>query len=211
MTYSTNDIISAVRKTLDENEVSNSLVMGDALSLDVIIQQMIVDGARIILESSPNKLLEEGVNLPTSITWETSEGIGMGHILLPDDFCRLAIFKMSDWERAVTTTITSAEPQYAKCRSKYIGIAGGTAKPICAITSNSIGKIMEFYSCRQGEGVKISIAQYHPYPSIEKSMININRDLYTPTIYYIAGLTALVYKDTVQSNNLMAEALKYLQ
>lgn len=214
MIYSVIAIVKDVRKILDENEYPCELISGSdtgTLSLDAIIIQKLTDATRSVLEASSNRLLDSGINLSTEITWEKSKGIGMGSILLPDDFCRLSIFQMSDWQRPVLRVITDDNPLYALQKSRFTGIVGGPAKPVCVLTSNSVGKVIEFYSCRQGDDVSIKMAKYHPYPTIKDNMIEVCKNLYTPIVYYTAGLVAITYKDVEHGAKLMEIATDYIK
>lgn len=214
MKYSVEKIVVDVRKILDENEVSTVLVNdgdNDTLSLNAIISHKITDAARSVLDATHSRHLDAGVNLPTEITWPISVGNGMGSIPLPDDFGRLLIFQMSDWRQPVLNPIYDSDPLYALQKSKYAGITGGVEKPVCAITTGITGKVLEFYSCREGAAVTIKIAKYLPYPSISEGGIDLCEKLYLPTIYYIAGLVSITYKDSEHGVRLIEIAGDYIK
>lgn len=214
MRYSIEKIMVDVRTILDENEVSRALILvedNDTLSLNTIITQKIADAARSVSEMAPNRYLDGGVNLPTEITWTNSIGNGMGSILLPDNFMRLVIFQMSDWRRPVITPIYDSDPLYFLQKSKFAGIAGGIDKPVCAITTNNVGRALEFYSCREGSKVTIRVAKYLPYPVIDNGYIDLCKNLYTPIIYYIAALVAITYKDSEHGTKLIEIANDYVK
>lgn len=213
MNYSVQVIIKDVRKALDENEVNTSIISDVySLSLDAIIEQKIPDAVRSITESAPSRLLDGGVGFASTLNWESgTSGKGMGYTLLPDDFMRLVIFQMNDWRRPVITPIEDTDPIYFLQKSKFSGIRGGIDKPVCAVTTYPTGKVMEFYSCVGGNAAAVKIAKYLPFPSIKNESIDICKHLYTPVVYYVAGLVCLTYKDKDQGEVLFSIANDYLK
>ncbi|WP_042368865.1 hypothetical protein [Bacteroides neonati] len=213
MNYSIQDIVREVRKALDENEVHASFIEDVyTLSLNAIIEQKIPDAVRSVTEAAPSRLLDGGVAFATTLNWESGTvGKGMGYALLPDDFMRLVIFQMNDWRRPVVTPIEDTDPLYFLQKSKFSGIRGGIDKPICAITTYPTGKVMEFYSCVGGADVTVKVAKYLPFPTIKNGSIDVCRNLYTPVIYYIAGLVSNTYKDKEHGDVLFAIANDYLK
>lgn len=213
MEYSVQDIIKEVRKALDENEVNESLLDdSDTLSLNAIIEQKIPDAVRSVTESAPSRLLDGGVEFASTLNWESGvAGKGMGYTVLPGDFMRLVIFQMNDWRRPVVQPIEDTDPMYFLQKSKFSGIRGGIDKPVCAITTYPIGKVMEFYSCVGGASVAIKVAKYLSYPSVKNGNIDICKHLFTPVVYYTAGLVCMTYKDNQQAESLFAIANDYLK
>lgn len=213
MEYSVQDIIKEVRKALDENEVNESLLDdSDTLSLNAIIEQKIPDAVRGVTESAPSRLLDGGVAFADTLNWESGVlGKGMGYTVLPDDFMRLVIFQMNDWRRPVVQPIEDTDPMYFLQKSKFSGIRGGIDKPVCAITTYPTGKVMEFYSCVAGESAAVKVAKYLPYPSVKNGNVDICKHLFTPVIYYAAGLVCMTYKDGQQAEALFTIANDYLK
>lgn len=199
MKYEIGNILREVRIALDENITSNQIFETDAntLTLDDIIRQKISHGVCIILESAPSNMLDSGIDFSGSeVLWNSGcSGIGSGRIRLPDDFLRLLVFRMSDWRIPVTETITDSDPEYLKQVSKYPGIRGNTTHPVCALTRDGTGKVLEFYSCRGGSNVGVESARYISIPNTSNDTIDIPERLFIPCLYQIAGLTALTYKD----------------
>lgn len=216
MLYSIDAIRAMVRKSLDENEVSTALIAQnadtDTLSLNAIIEQKIEQAARLVQEMAPRKLLDEGVNFPDiSIYWDGEPGHGSGYIPLPDDYQRLCAFRMSDWHRPVNDAIAEGDAAYAIQSSRYKGVRGGPWKPVCAVATRSMGRVMEFYSCDGGSGVSVSIARYYPYPSIVGGHIRICKDLVSPTIEYAAGLASIAIGEETHGTALISNAAKHLK
>ena len=98
------ELVEAVRVTLDENQVeSEYLATGtDNMELDEIIRAKLVYAVRSILEMCPVGMMEaEEMDLPDTAQLPTDDG--SGSIVLPEDFLRLVNFKLKSWNRAVTT------------------------------------------------------------------------------------------------------------
>lgn len=215
MIYSVQDINKDVRITLEENEVSTPLIEisdNDTLSLNAIITQKIAHSVRSITMNAPSRLLEGGTTIDSTIKWESGKtGSGMGYTQLPDDFMRLVAFKMSDWVRPVTDVIHDTDEKYFLQKSKFPGIRGNINKPVCAITTNGDGKVLEFYSCNGGENVTRTVAKYIPYPNVENGAIDICPKLYTAVIYYTAALVCLTYKESEQAKLFFEISKTYIQ
>lgn len=188
MVYHIQDIMRDVRVAIDHNATNNQLLFDkdtDTLTVDEIIRSKIMDAARIVEMSAPTRLLESSYNLEDSVFWE---GQGRGYVVLPDDFMRLVAFRMSDWERTVFTTIEADSVEYAKQSSRYKGIRGNPQKPICAVINRPIGKVLEFYACKD-EDAEVTQASYRPYPQIDPNDgIDISEQCYSATIYLTASL-----------------------
>lgn len=168
MIYQVEVIKRDVRVALDENVVSRGLVATgdvDTLALDEIIVSKIADAAREVEMAAPVYLLDSGHNFADAV-YRKDEGSGW--TLLPDDFMRLVVFKMSDWERPVYTAISSDMPQYAWQHSRFKGIRGTAQKPVCAIVKRPEGLTLEFWSCKSDEAT-VEQAVYLPYPEIDCS------------------------------------------
>ncbi|MBO7280547.1 MAG: hypothetical protein J6V00_05210 [Bacteroidaceae bacterium] len=197
MFYNLGDIKEAVRIALDENRVSDNLMDIDTLSLDEIICSKIEEAVNDIHSRAPIYMLEPGnisddeVMFAESIAWEKEEGKGPGWTILPNDFHRLIGFKMSDWERPVYSAILPDDPLYALQKSRFAGVRGNTQKPVCAIVMRSVGRVLEFFSCAEGEGVYVDMAVYLPVSKIKEEGINICERCYKSVVYKVAGLAAV--------------------
>lgn len=200
--YQVTPITKDVRVALDQNMISDRLVeIGDVdtLSLNDIIRSKIEDAVKRVHSEAPYYLLDGGNNLGESIYW--NEGKNTGWILLPDNFMRLVVFQMDDWERAVYHAISEDDPEYELQSSKFKGIRGTPQRPVCAIAVRPEGRALEFYSCKSTQA-QISRAVYMPYPHIDETDgINICKRCYEAVIYTIASLVLVTYGDTDKSTN----------
>lgn len=187
---------------IDQNMVSDALSgIGDVdtLALDDIIESKIVEAVQRVHMEAPYYLLEVGHTFGGTINWGDQES---GWILLPDDFMRLVVFEMDDWEQAVYAAISVDDPLYAQQRSRFKGIRGTSQKPVCAIAIRPQGKVLEFYSCKSEEAT-VSRAVYIPYPEITNGSIEISEPCYTAVIYMAAGLTLSALGETDKASTMM--------
>ena len=202
MIYQVDNIIKDVRVVLDQNKISDTLAeLGDVetLSLDSIIESQIEEGAKRTLAEAPVYLLDGGYNLIRSVYWNENNS---GWLLLPDDFMRLIVFEMSDWERAVFSAISVDDVTYKNQSSRFKGLRGNVQRPVCAISIRPEGRVLEFYSSKTQDAV-VTRAVYLPYPKIDKYKgINISERCYKAVVYAIASLVLLIYGEIEKSNNM---------
>lgn len=211
MTYDINKIIKDVRVTLDQNMQSDTLAaLGDVdtLALDDIIMSKIVEGVRRVHEAAPTYLLENAVPVTVgesviekgdalsfgdSIHWEDDTS---GYVMLPEDFMRLIMFRMSDWERTAYRAISVYDKGYDRQSSRFRGVRGTPQKPLCVVSFRPEGRVLEFYSTKDNNAT-VTMATYLPYPKIDDNGgIRISKRCYEAAIYAIASLVAATYGDS---------------
>lgn len=211
MVYKVNDIARDVKVALDLNNTSEPLAETgdiDTLTLDEMIESKILDGVRLAEIAAPSYLLEQGHNFGESIYWGEMES---GWTPLPDDFMRLVVFRMSDWERPVYTAISTADKEYLKQSSRYKGIRGNPQRPVCAIAVRPEGRVLEFYSCRTTDAA-VTQGVYLPEPTIDSyGGIDISERCYRGTVYAIAALTAMACGSTEKGKTLSELSKTMLQ
>lgn len=202
MVYKVDKVMRDVRICLDQNMTSEQLLQTDdvdTLALDDIIRSKILEAVVRVHCNAPTYLLEEGHNFGESVYWGDLES---GWVLLPEDFMRLIVFEMSDWEQAVFTAISSADPEYAFQRQRIKALRGTSQKPVCAISTRPEGRVLEFYSCKS-EDAYVSRAQYLPYPEIDEDEgIDICERCYTAVVYTVASLVLVTLGETDKSSAL---------
>lgn len=188
MVYDIQEVLRDVRIAIDENKTNERLITGediDTLMLDDIIRSKVVEGVRLTVASAPVHLLDGGIPFGDAIYWRNQYS---GWIMLPDDFMRLIIFKMSDWERPVYDPITAGDPRYQLQFSRYKGIRGNTQKPVVAIVNRTEGRVLELYSSND-DTATVEQALYYPLPTIdEDGGIMIPERCYSSAIYQMAAL-----------------------
>lgn len=189
MIYQVEKMMRDARVALDENIDSEALLKEediDTLSLDEIIRSKIEEAAERVQAIAPAHLLEQGHNFGEAVYWGDQES---GWVLLPQDFMRLIIFEMSDWERPVTTAISAEDPAYALQRQRVKGLRGTAQKPVCAINVRPEGRVLEFYSCKS-EDAYTKRGVYLPYPKIDSDGgVDISERCYRSAVYMTAALT----------------------
>lgn len=191
MIYTVDRIIEDVRVCLDENRIDTALFADgdeDTLQLHEVIRSKIEEGVDAVHLRVPYWMLEQGHLFGDGIYWQDMES---GYVLLPDDFLRLVVFEMSDWERPVYTAISTDNPLYAKQRSRIKAIRGTAQRPVCAIGVSNAGKTLEFYSCKS-EDATIKRSLYIPYAKIDSDGgVDISERCYTLAVEEIARLVLL--------------------
>lgn len=202
MVYNIHDVMRDVRVCLDQNMTSEQLLQTDdvdTLALDDIIRSKILEAVVRVHTNAPTYLLEQGHNFGDAVFWGDLES---GWVLLPQDFMRLIVFEMSDWERAVFTAISTTAPEYELQRQRIKALRGTAQKPICVISVRPEGKVLEFYSCKS-ENAYVRRAQYLPYPKIDKDEgVDICERCYTGVVYAAASLVLLTLGEDEKSSAL---------
>lgn len=211
MVYNIHDVMRDVRICLDQNMTSEQLLLTDdvdTLSLDAIVRSKIPEAVVRVHTNAPTYLLEEGHHFGDAVFWGELES---GWVLLPEDFMRLIVFEMSDWERPVYLAISATDPGYALQRQRIKALRGTAQKPICVITTRPEGRALEFYSCKSREAY-VSRALYLPYPEIDKDEgIDICERCYTAVKYAAASLVLLTLGESEKSSALSELSKSALQ
>jgi hypothetical protein len=206
MIYQVLNMVKDIKVCLDENVTSEQLIAAedvDTLTFDEIVKSKILEAVERIETEAPVYYLEGGYNFGGAICWGTLES---GWTLLPDDFMRLVVFKMDDWERAVYTAITPDDPEYSRQSSRFKGVRGTAQKPVCALITRPEGKVLEFYSCKS-EDASVEQAVYLPYPEIdEDGGVEICQRCYTAVVYMAAALVLVSLGEAEKANYLMEKS-----
>lgn len=132
-----------------------------------LITSRINDALRLVASQAPVTMLGNGKAFADTVGWESRVGYGAGYVVLPDDFFRLITFRMSDWQVAVTETITSDNPLYLRQQSRWSGLRGTPQNPVVAIVQGDVGRVLEFYCCNSGPSVSVRQARYFPLPQYD--------------------------------------------
>lgn len=203
MVYNIHEVMRDVRVCLDQNMESDQLLLTgdvDTLSLDDIVRSKILEAVVRVHTKAPTFLLESGHNFGDAVYWDAMES---GWVLLPEDFMRLIVFEMSDWERPVYLAISAEDPDYARQRQRVKALRGTAQKPVCAIGQRQEGRVLEFYSCKS-EKAYVRRAQYLPYPKIDRDEgIDICERCYRAVVNAAASLTLLTLGESEKSASMM--------
>jgi hypothetical protein len=211
MVYNIDEVMRDVRVCIDQNMTSEQLLATDdidTLALDEIVRSKILEAVRRVHLNAPAYLLEQGHNFGDAIYWGDQES---GWTLLPDDFMRLIVFEMSDWERPVYAAISPTDPKYALQRQRVKALRGTPQRPVCVIGVQPVGLALEFYSCKS-EDAYVKRALYLPYPELDESGgIDICERCYTAVVYTAASLVLLTLGESEKSTALSEIAKTLLQ
>lgn len=211
MIYQLGKIIEDVRICLDQNIKNEALLDSgdlDTLALDEIIKSKILEAVQRVHMEAPNYLLESGHNFGDAVYWGDLES---GWVLLPEDFMRLVVFEMDDWETAVYQAISTDDPEYEKQHSRFKALRGTSQRPVCAIAIRPEGRVLEFYSCKSKEA-QVSRAVYIPYPKIDANKgVDISERCYKAVVYTAAGLTLMTCGEVEKGNAVSELAQTFLK
>lgn len=178
-----------VRVAIDAN-IDNAPLLAeedvDTLRLDDIIVSKLADAVRQVEMEAPINMLEQGHQFGEAVAWRDA---GKGWVLLPDDFMRLVVFKMSDWLYGVSDAISQSDPAYQRQFSKWKGVSGNPERPVVAIVNRAEGNILEFFSCNDSTAT-VDQAVYIPIPNIdENGGIDVSEKCYRSAVYRAAALS----------------------
>lgn len=191
-----------VRIAVDMNHESTPLLLEDdvdTVSFNDIIYAKLTDAVRMVEMEAPLHLLEQGHQFGENIVW--SDG-GKGWLILPDDFMRLVVFKMSDWHHSVSEAITQDDPKYSRQWSKWKGICGNPEKPVVAIVNRAEGNVLEFFSCND-DTATVEQAVYIPLPRIDlDGGIDVSEKCYRAAIYRAASFALASIGDQLSTTML---------
>ena len=211
MIYQVSKLLRDVRVCLDRNMSSTALAeLGDVdtLSQDELIESKLLESVERVHLSAPIHLLESGHNFGDALYWRDLES---GWVLLPDDFMRLVVFEMDDWERAVYAALRADSPEAVVQHSRYKGLRGTSEHPVCVLDVRAEGKVLEFYSCKS-QSAQVRRGVYLPYPVIDANGgIDISERCYQSVVYTAAGLVLLTVGETEAGEASLQTAQTLLQ
>lgn len=210
MIHQRDDIVADVRRAMEMNAHETPLIADDdTLDLEAVITDRAPVALRQLLsmpDMRPSKL-ESGHSLRPKIDWEDNPPSGCrclrGRFLLPDDFMRLVVFQMDDWDRPVTSLVKQTDAEYTLLRSPFRGLGGTPQRPVCALVRSSEGLWLEFYSCKSQQAKAIR-ATYIRYPKWDRDGgLDVPDPLYDAFVLMTAALTCLTYSEGDKGKMLM--------
>jgi hypothetical protein len=215
MNYAVADIVKDVRITLDQNQVESILAADDdTLELDDIIRKKITEAAMRILREAPLRMIDGTVALPEPITIEDEEEGGSEQvpvrviIRLPDDYLRLAVVRMSDWETPLRVAVLDTSDIYQTVTSEFDGIRPNEYRPLAVETEDADGPILELWGSSDAEATLMQ-GRYIGQPRVRDGVLNFPKLLYDALVNMTAALTAQAYKDN-SAQSLMQLAVGYM-
>ncbi|MCC8071322.1 MAG: hypothetical protein LIO90_05935 [Bacteroidales bacterium] len=195
-TYSVAQVTADVRRRLNHNAPAPELIAADDLDtllLDDRVRELLLPTLTDLYLAVPYTHLCFGHHFGQDVGWHTGGSVGAfsGWVPLPDDYLRLVVFQMSDWERPVVEAQTIDHPSYLLQRSAATGLRGTPERPRCFIAVRPEGLVLEFYSCLSQQAT-VGQALYQPRPTfITPDHVDIPPLCYHPLIGRLAAaLTA---------------------
>ena len=161
---------------MDQDRTSEALVQEsdmDVLMLDKIVASKVAEAVERVHSDAPYYMMESvahNFESPSDAVYWRDDHEGnedtCGYVLLPEDYLRLLVFKMSDWERPVHEPLTVADPRYRRQHGRVKGLRGTAQRPVCAVAVIPAGRVLEFWSCKS-RGATIERALYVSKPVVE--------------------------------------------
>ena len=201
-------ILHDVRVALNMNHACQALIDEgniDALTLNELIRNQIEPVAAEVVKAALLLDLGEGKPFGGDILWDEVPGHGSGSVILPPDFLRLVLFRMSGWRHAATL-IDAASPRAMWQRSPFPGVHGNPCRPVAFISPSSFGNQLHFFASGDGCHAHIVEARYVPVPCLQsldstdnpspEQWLSLPPRLYHP---FIQALAARV-QFTIQNN-----------
>lgn len=211
MVFQMERIVRDVHTAIDENRVNLPLLDEgdmDTLSLEDVTRSKVEESARRAILAAPVHLLDGGVLFGDTVYWLEGKK-GCGWIPLGDDFLRLVVFRMSDWERPVYDPVSPSSLVYALQSSRHSGVRGNPQKPVVAVSFRSGRRVLEFWGCRD-ERATVDQARYMALPVVDgNDGIAVPELCYRPMIYIAASLVLLSMGEA-EASSLMLESGKQL-
>lgn len=197
MLFSLDKIVADVRGALGENPKATMLeefLDVETLSLkDRILSRLRLAAESVCIEA-PLECLTGFKPLPVGVRWE--EG-NWGWIPLPDDFLRLAIFRMSDWKRGVSAPLSSDNPMLKMLGKRWRGVGGSPSRPLCVVRRNAYCLALEFHKCRSSRA-HVAEASYFPRPRLTDTHLDFPERLYH---HLITNLTKSIRNETLSPSS----------
>lgn len=192
-TYGIDTILADVRVAMDENTTDGALAAiedADTLEMEDIIRSKVADGLNAVRMAAPLAWLEL-VRVEPTVAWLDEEK-GIGKVTLPDDYLRLGLLKMSDWQYGVGEAISPQSDTYRQQWSEWSGVRGNPMNPVVAVSSD-IGTgsgALEFFSCDSTEATAELLYVAREDGGADKTAYGIEAAVYRAVVLKVASLVA---------------------
>lgn len=139
------EIIAKVRIIMNEAGADQVLALlnEDSVKLDEYIKGCIPDAVNIIAANSRYTCVNKKSKTFVLSEIHVNSQSGGGHIVLPEDYISLIALKMEGWGRIVVNTVSNDSELALQQSNKYT--RAGKCKPVCILSQNENGKIIELY------------------------------------------------------------------
>lgn len=207
------DFISKVRLVLDMDNSTALISTGDtdAAYLDAIIEGNAVPAAKEIVSVAPARMLVPGTyDTSYKPTLSQSNGVYVGTLTLPNNFCRLLAVKMTSWERPARI-IYDDDVEYALQKSKWPGLRGNAEDPVAVLVKDgeggTCGYELELYTSKTDTDT-LEYCRYCPMPSVTNKTLVIPSKLTESIVYACASLTAETFGNASLAERYMLHAYR---
>lgn len=131
------NLIDGVLRRIDEA----TAVESGGIAIRYPIAEFLREATREILLTAPLYLLPKTDFTTATIT---EQGDGTGTVALPENYLRLASFRLRGWLHPATTAISTDNPLYSRQLNPVT--RGGVAKPVVALLRNATGLALQWFS-----------------------------------------------------------------
>ena len=202
--YVVSTLVKEVKVVLDRNQESAALVPDDSdtLSQGELIQNRIVDAAKLILADAPSELVEGVVLTDGKVLWQSSHGAYVGKVQLPSDLIRILSVRVSDWIRP-GKMISEDDDEY-KLQSCRFGLRGNVERPVAAIVHTGGGRYLELYTSNTNDAT-LDLS-YVKLPEISNGMIGLPQGLKDAIVYMTSYLVCVSLGDNSTAEGLLSVA-----
>jgi hypothetical protein len=130
--------------------------------------------------------------------------LGIGYIILPEDFYSLVSFKMRGWQVAAETLIPSSDPIARVQANEYT--RGNIVRPVCILNNKAIKErvnddfiypqkdVLEYYSVPVGSEQEIEEALYISLIEPLSDNTKLNEKLFIPLAYLCASMVFYIFE-----------------
>lgn len=200
------EFISRVMQIMNElgwnDTESNAFIGSDTTKVKGHIESVFVDAWRKAVNIFPKTYFT--IRDFSDHKLVTDIPIGIGYIVLPEDFYSLVSFKMRGWQVSAETLISSSDPIARVQANEYT--RGNFVRPICVLSNKTIKSrvddnfiytqkdVLEYYSVTVGSIQEIEEALYIPMISPLKDNPEINDKLFIPLAYICASTIFYIFE-----------------
>ncbi|MBD5197298.1 MAG: hypothetical protein HDS89_07595 [Bacteroidales bacterium] len=186
MDITMDEILGRVLKSIDENEeilVDKMSAGYESASVSELIRMLAPGTAEEVILAAEWGEIDEWLELDADVDWVEP---GRGEVELPEDFLRLMVFRMSDWRRAVRSTVDPGSGVYALRFTPGRHREGVRKAPMVALTGGEKRKRLEFIGSTD-PGAYVERSGYLPRPQrSEEDVLWIPRSLVCRVVDAIA-------------------------
>ena len=183
---------------------SNAFVGSDTTKVKEHIESVFVDAWRKAVNILPKTYFTikdfSGQKLVSDIP------LGIGHIVLPEDFYGLVSFKMKGWQVSVETLIPNSDPIARVQANEWT--RGNIVRPVCVLDNKAIKEregddcvylskdVLAYYSVPFGSEQDVEEALYIPLIKSLSDDTKINEKLFAPLAYLCSSMVFYIFEKT---------------